>query len=232
MLTASQIKNQIDELLKKLIEFGLSTDQNFPFERHRPAGSVEITFPAAERFSVAMKNISYVEIYRRLAKERAYLVKMIDGAMIQIMYAFSGGRLERHRLAFFPSPDLEEFQNNPDVYLQDEIYADIVAKNIVPFPLRFDFDIRGEIHKDLVHPRSHLTLGQYENCRIPVTAPLIPFHFFEFILRNFYHTAHHTCSDALPRYTDAFDESITYNERRVVHVQTPLADSEAVGASE
>ena len=62
---------------------------------------------------------------------------MLDGALIQMTYEFSDKKLRRHRLAFFPSPHLEEFQNNPDIYLDDEIYADVVAKNIVSFPVRF-----------------------------------------------------------------------------------------------
>jgi hypothetical protein len=57
---------------------------------------------------------------------------------------------------------LEEFQNNPDVYLEDELYADVIAKCNVPF--------------------SYLTLGHYENCRIPVTAPLTPHWSIDFIL--------------------------------------------------
>jgi hypothetical protein len=42
---------------------------------------------------------------------------MPDGAIIQMMYVFKNDSLERHRLTFFPSPNLEEFQNNPDIYL-------------------------------------------------------------------------------------------------------------------
>ena len=41
------------------------------------------------------------EIYEDLARERAYNVRMIDGALIQMMYEFVEARLRRHRLAFF-----------------------------------------------------------------------------------------------------------------------------------
>ena len=146
---------------------------------------------------------------------------MLDGGLIQMMYEFSNETLQRHRLAFFPSPHLEEFQNNPDIYLADEVYADVVAKNIVPFPARFDYDAREGIHQELVHPKSHLTLGQYEHCRIPVTAPLNPARFIDFILRNFYHTAFIRYADKLPNYGDSFAESILPSERRVIHVVVP-----------
>ncbi len=137
------------------------------------------------------------------------------------MYVFVGGVLERHRLAFFPAPHLEEFQNNPDIYLEDEIFADIVAKSIVPFPVRFDYDTRDGIHCELTHPKSHLSLGQYENCRIPVTAPMTPFGFIDFVLRNFYHTAFDRYAEKLPPRGGSFEESILPAERGVVHVVVP-----------
>ncbi|NOT54902.1 MAG: DUF2290 domain-containing protein [Deltaproteobacteria bacterium] len=183
---------------------------------------MEIIFPRAEHVSIAIKDRAYSEIYEHLTQERAYSVKMPDGALIQMMYVFEGSVLERHRLAFFPAPHLEEFQNNPEIYLEDEIYADVIARSIVPFPLRFDYDARADVYKEVEHPRSHLSLGQYENCRIPVTSPLTPSRFIDFILRNFYHTAFRRYADQLPAFSDAFSESIVRAERNVVHVQIPV----------
>ncbi|MCP4367381.1 MAG: DUF2290 domain-containing protein [Deltaproteobacteria bacterium] len=184
---------------------------------------VEITFPGEQNTSISMKNISYTDIYDRLKEQRAYIAIMADGAMIQMMYAFRNGKLERHRLAFFPSPHLEEFQNDPEIYLDDEVYAEIVNKNIVPFPIRFDFDNREGVCEEVVHPKSHLTLGQYRNCRIPVSSPLMPFHFIEFILRNFYDTAHSKFSNKLYRtHKKLFDSSILRAEKNIIYVQIPL----------
>lgn len=101
----------------------------------------------------------------------SYNMRMLDGALIHMMYRFRNNQLEAHRLAFFPSPFLGEFQNNPEIYLEDEIYAEVIMRNIVPFPLRFDFDCREEVVVEMYHPKSHLTLGQYQNCRIPVSSP-------------------------------------------------------------
>ena len=55
-------------------------------------------------------------------------------------------------------------------------------KNIVPFPLHFDFDSPIEIVRELEHPISHLSLGQYEHCRIFVSTGLPPFYFISFVL--------------------------------------------------
>ncbi len=221
MPTPNQIEKQINELVKFLVERGLSDDQNFAFQQSVSSGFVKITFKGANHVPNALKDRVYKEIYQLLVEERVYNVKMLDGALIQMMYEFSAGTLRSHRLAFFPSPHLEEFQNNPDIYLDDEIYADVVAKNIVSFPVRFDYDARDDQHQELVHPKSHLTLGQYENCRIPVTAPLTPVRFIDFILRNFYHTAFKRYADELPAYSVSFAQSILLSERNVIHVMVP-----------
>jgi hypothetical protein len=220
MPTADQIKKQIDSIIRHLVEVGLASDQNFAIQRDSTGGRVEITFPQARHVSVAMKDRAYTEIYQHLASERAYSVRMPDGALIQMMYRFEGKDVERHRLAFFPAPHLDEFQNNPEIYLEDEIYADVIARNIVPFPLRFDYD--ASVHQEVDHAKSHLTLGQYEHCRIPVSAPLTPFWFIDFILRNFYHTAFRKYADQLPKLSDVFEESIAPSERRVIYVQIPV----------
>lgn len=78
-----------------------------------------VTFQNAEHVSTALKDLEYGEIYKRLVLSRAYNVKMLDGALIQLMYEFAGRTLTRHRLAFFPAPHLDEFQGSPDIYLED-----------------------------------------------------------------------------------------------------------------
>lgn len=222
MPTPNQIEKQINELIKYLVETSLVDDQRSAFQRSGKNDLVLVTFDKAEHVSVSLKDRAYNEIYQDLAQERAYHAKMLDGALIQMMYAFADGTLQRHRLAFFPAPHLEEFQNHPDVYQDDEIYADVVAKDIVPVPVRFDYDARDGHHKERVHPKSHMTLGNYENCRIPVTAPMTPLWFMDFILRNFYHTAFSKHIDRLLPCGNSFAESIFPSERRVVHVVVPV----------
>ena len=221
MPTPHQIEKQINAFIKYLVETGLADDQNSAFQRSGRGNLVQVAFDTAEHVSVALKDRSYNEIYQYLVRERAYHAKMLDGALIQMMYLFDGVTLQRHRLAFFSAPHLEDFQNSPDIYLDDEIYADVVARNIVPFPVRFDYDARDGHHRELVHPKSHLSLGQYDNCRIPVTAPMTPFWFIDFILRNFYHTASDRHADRLPAQDGSFAESILPAERGIVHIVVP-----------
>lgn len=105
--------------------------------------------------------------------------------------------------------------------LVDEFYADAVARNIVAFPIRFDYDAGDAARQEPAHSKSHLTLGRYQNCRIPVTAPLTAEHFMDFILRNFYHTAFTQFADNSPSFSGSFTESILPSERGVIHMTIP-----------
>lgn len=221
MPTPNQVKRQIDSIVEHLVEVGLSDDQNFPYLREGRGGYVEVAFDGTQDISVALRNIPYTELYAGLLKDRIYSVKMPDGALLQLLYRFSYGVLLQHRLAFFPSPDLEEFQDNPDIYLEEEVFLELVSRQVVPFPIRFDYDARDPEGRLLAHPKSHLTLGQYENCRIPVSSPLTPIQFVEFILRNFYRAAFEKYCGNFPKANESFVKSILPEEEALIHIVIP-----------
>ena len=220
MTVPIDIHRQINTLISYLVETGLADAQHYAVLK-AIGSTMEISFSKSAYVSVALKNLSYGEIYEHLSAARAYNVRMLDGALIQMMYSFDNESVQRHRLAFFPAPDLEEFQNNPEIYLDDELYADVVAKNIVTSPFRFDYDLRYERNDGALYPISHFTLGQYQNCRIPVTAPLTPFRFIEFILRNFYHTAFVRYADTMPNTRSTFLDTIRPRECDTIHLTVP-----------
>jgi len=207
------IYDQINQITSMLIGVGLSEQQNFPSEKD---GSIYIA--NHPDLSITLKNIPYSDIYHVLDSTKNYNIKMIDGALIQLMYNFdSSDTLVKYRLAFFPSPSLEEFQNSPDIYELDEIYADVILKNVVTTPIRFDYDPVNFIQID--HPKSHVTIGQYKNCRIPVAGAMTPNIFIDFILRNFYNTARSKYSVELNLDPSCiYEHCIDDLERNIVHL--------------
>ena len=205
------IFKQIQKITEKLIEIGLSAQQNFPSNQQG-----QITYSGMQDISIAMKNISYEEIYRNMEESKNYNIKMLDGALIQMLYRFEGNELISHRLAFFPAPNLESFQNEPEIYEDDEIYADILGKNIVTFPIRFDYDPNN--FEEIKHPKTHITLGQYKNCRIPISEPLTPELFMAFLLRNFYNTAFQKNINKFIMGSHRFPQTITDKEKSLLHL--------------
>jgi hypothetical protein len=191
---------------------GLSSEQNEPIIK----GKSEIAYAGMKNLSVALKNVEYIEVYKELDKNRNYNIKMIDGALLQFLYTYNRSELISHRLAFFPSPFLYDFQSDPDLYETDEVYADIIARNILPVPIRFDYDPAN--YRELEHPKCHLTLGQFKNCRIPINSPITPNTFISFILRSFYNTAMRKFTSELNFSSDLFDKTITPTEQKILHL--------------
>jgi hypothetical protein len=216
---AETIKQDLEGLLKLLIERGIANDQNFPVLRQASNNIWEVTFAGAEHVSIAMDDIDYTVIYKELSEKRSYTAKLIDGGLLQLMYCFKDERLVRHRLAYYPSPELPRFQEETDAYLRDEFFLEIVSRRIIPFPLRFDFD--ETVAQDVIHPKCHLTLGDVEGCRIPITRPLTPRWFVDFVLRNFYLTERYDFVSKLPHHRLDFGSTITANESRLVHIVVP-----------
>lgn len=206
------IHQQIQIITQKLISVGLSAQQNQPTMK----GSSEIAYAGMKNLSIALKNVEYIEIYKELDKNRNYNIKMIDGALLQFLYTYDKSKLISHRLAFFPSPFLYDFQSEPELYESDEIYADIIARNILPVPIRFDYDPAN--YRELDHPKCHLTLGQFKNCRIPINSPITPNIFISFILRSFYNTALRKFTNELDFPSDLFDKTITPVEQKILHL--------------
>ena len=221
MITRRQVLQQSQWTTSQLVRHSLCDSQNYPVMKQVGKNVWQITCGEQGEFSIAMRNVPYKEIYSSYSTERLFNFRMIDGALIQMLYEFQDDELLRHRLAFFPSPDLEEYQSAPDVYESDEIYADILRREIVPFPLRFDYEASNEMHVLIHHPKSHLSLGQYKNCRIPVSGPLTPYLFMNFILQNFYNTAYKKFSNLLKLEGDCFQDSIIGAEVHIPHLRLP-----------
>ena len=216
---ATKTKRDLDALLSYLIERGIVDDQNFSIVRDLPDQRWEVTFTNANHVSMAMREADYADIHRELTEKRSYNAKLIDGTLLQLQYLFEEKQLVKHRLVFLPSPSLRPFQDDPAVYLRDELYLEIISRRIVPFPLRFDFDENSA--QDVTHPACHLTLGDVKGCRIPVSAPLTPRWFLEFILRNFYSTDSYDLTSKLPSHCYHFNRTITTGEKDLIHVMVP-----------
>ena len=149
-------------------------------------------------------------------------MQLIDGALITMMYRFSENVLTQHRLSFFPSPTLLEFQNEPEIYSSEEIYADVIDNRVVPVPFRFDYDNRDGVPIDGVHPVSHLTIGQYTNCRIPVSSGLMPNDFVRFVLKHFYNTAFIKSDRFIPVPHNRFGRTLTEEESKLIYISIPI----------
>lgn len=185
----SEVQHQAQQIISRLIRSGLSVQQKSPSDK-RHGDIIEYGSLPGMRESKAMKSIPYKDIYDDLCRLEAFHVKLVDGSLVcfQYLFNFEDESVIKHRLSFYPSPKLPEYDEMNTEYCNSDIYVDVTEDSLVKFPIRFDYDRR--VPRNLFHPTSHVTLGQYTNCRIPVSSPVSPNKFVLFILRNFYHTAY------------------------------------------
>lgn len=182
---AVALAKEIAGLTARLVETGMVDDQNVVVPSQLPERRWRVAQPGAD-MSLALKKQPYADIYTDLARTGNYAMHLLDGALIQFSYAGGPAGIEQHRLAYLPAPDLEPYQNDPELYFGENHFVDIVGHQVMPVPVRFDFDARPGVARDLVHPVSHITLGQYQHCRVPVTRALTPSEFMSFVLGSFY----------------------------------------------
>lgn len=215
------VLKEIKSITQYLTTEGLTNDQNLPRRHTRPDRVEVIDYPTILPGASLLRDEPYQDVYLTQLAGRSYNFLMLDGAMIQMTYNFKARKLVGSRLAFLPSPDLSEYQNDPDSYIHDDMFAEVVNRRVVTVPLRFDFDTDAKVVKEIHHPASHLTLGQYANCRIAATAAITPGAFVEFILRSFYNTASRKHSSGIPAASHRFESTITTLESSLVHIGIP-----------
>ena len=124
-ITPEMIYEDVNRITSDLIKLSLCNKQSFPCISAQDNNIREVSISGNKSLSVVLKNLPYRDVYNELIRSKIYNIKMLDGALLQFMYRFKDDALIAHRLAFFPSPDLEEFQNSPEIYEMDEMYAEV-----------------------------------------------------------------------------------------------------------
>lgn len=217
-MTPTDTQTAIRKITGDLIAVGLSEHQNYP-KKTNTRGGISVEYSGFNDISIALRNTPYEDIYNTLESSKQYNIKLLDGGLLHLLYFFEHkGKLIKHTLSYFPSPTFETFQNDPKIYLDDSVfYTDMIQKSILPVPVRFDYDPGAQI--DIEHPVTHMTLGQYKKCRIPVSSPICPGNFVMFILRSFYNTA--VLGEKINFKTQSISNTITKNESNCIHVLIP-----------
>lgn len=209
MREIDKVFKEVQMMTRELIRCGLAEEYNFPEIQKN-----DIVWMKYKDISRYMKKLDYMAIYAEIEKEHNYNLKLPDGGIVQLMYRFDAHDryLQSHRLAFYPSPSFELYQNDAELYNEDCLYGDILNKDVLPVVIRADYN-RDEVESENHHPYSHITLGGYKNCRIPADRPISPVCFIKFIMEHFYY---------VPSAAWEFNFSI----RGIVNFEEHLAESD------
>lgn len=210
MKKKQKVLEEVRKVTQELIRCGLAEEYNPPVIKNN-----DIVWENYTDISIYLRNMEYAVIYGEIEKNHNFNAKLPDGGMLQLMYRFDGRgtKLLSHRLAFYPSPSYEIYQNDAELYDADYIYGDILNKSVLPVIIRADYS-NEETDSEIHHPYSHVTLGEYKNCRIPVDRPVSPMQFAKFIMEHFYYVPSSQLEfDFSMRSVIKFDEHIAECDR-------------------
>ncbi len=212
-----EIHRQLKYITRLLVEKSIAIHQKWPiFDPNKR----QIIWERFKNIAFSLKNEPYEIVYNKIVEMEDYNFLLLDGAVIQMMYEFDHrNNIIGHILSFYPHYDLTRYQDMPEDYEKlfygTRLFVDIREEKVVTFPLRFDFS---QTHNEIIHPKVHLTLGNYKDCRIPVSKPLSPNRFISFILRNFYFQKFKETNIEKDLKDDlVFEETITEKERYLLH---------------
>ena len=220
-MTPISLLHELDNFLTLLHQSEIAKSTTSNVVKRGPAGFQRITWATntAVPGSLFRHKSATVAEYREWLDWQGYSAVLFDGSFIQMSYDFDYSGLIGHRLLYFPCPFDVDMALLEVLTLTEVIehYQDLeVAEVKLRSPVRFDFELGSTAPG---HPASHMTF-QWSYSRVPVTGPVSPGHFIQFVFRNFYPNmwnAHAFIRD-WPRYR--FERTITPEELDLLHMNT------------
>lgn len=216
MTTANALSRRVRDLLDGLLNYDLILLPNSVVV----VGGATVTWRAPTPVAKFVDFMQYptIRTYRRWAEAGEYSALLPDGALLQLTYRVSDGKVSAHRLAYVPCPyriDQDYLHTEPLSDVLDlhaaEPHDDITMQSTI----RFDYDPTSAA---VGHPTAHLTLN-VSSCRIACEAPMTPESFLRFVFRHFYkdeYASRRDFFDALPHGAD--DSTVTDVERYEPHI--------------
>ena len=113
MKEQEKVFQELKKITQELIRCGLAEEYNVPIIKQ-----TDIVWGNFKDVSLYLKNMDYSKIYSEMERDHNYNIKLPDGGILQLMYRFNGRgtELQSHRLAYYPSPSYEIYQNDADLY--------------------------------------------------------------------------------------------------------------------
>lgn len=217
----AKLEKSVATIIHALIEAGIADRFSLPSIQRTHAHAGDLGFPHSADLSWALRDQPYGDLYGELLKREMFHVLLPDGGMLQYQYKVRVGKVSKHRLAFYPSPYLTPFDADVARYLQDSVWGHVVSGFHMPVVIRFDFDADERNFSFGDHSYSHLTLGQYPNCRIPVSSPVTPWIFTELVLKNFYKRGYSSVRTEGVFNGLVLPPSLAGGEEKLLHISVP-----------
>ena len=144
---------------------------------------------------------------------REYNLLLYDKGIFQFEFEISNGKIIKERFVFIKKQNKLWNKDEISFLDNDEIAEDWFINEIgIPIIIRIDFDEKNYV--EMKHPMSHMTISNYDECRIPMQGPISISKFVNFVLNIFY-------NDNIEILDCSYDEIITISnkEKQLLHFE-------------
>lgn len=159
------------------------------------------------------RHLPIEKIMNILLENKEYNLLLYDRSIIKYQFTISNGKICKERLIFIKKHNYlwtKDEINKKDI---DDFGIDWFQEEAsIPIVIRIDYD--DENYEDIIHPITHMTLSNYEECRIPMMGAVTLYNFMNFVLNFFY-------NDSL-KCSSVFEETnitISQNEKKRLHFE-------------
>lgn len=207
-----EILKDIDSTISELRSMRFLRDEN-GISQHILAGKLlEVSFHGKNNAGGIMydKHISCSHLMDVLLANRQYTILLYDKSIIQAEFLIDDNTITKERLVFIKKHnkiwdinEIDEYDANDEDWFSED--------DGIPILIRIDYD--PSEHKECEHASSHLTLSNYESCRIPMKQAVTFSEFVRFILFHFY-------DEKLQKteYRLDYPEDISALEKKMIHI--------------
>ncbi len=226
-MTPPDLEKSLRQVIATLAEAHMLADSNRVVAERLGGDRKRLSWARpVDQPTIHLEHASLAE-YLEILKRRDYLVRFTDHSFVQMSFEFERNQLVKHRYAYIPCPiaipeDEQEFVlelGGLEDYLlliSPDAFTDQMR---LGGAFRFDYDKHASAPG---HPVSHFTLfgntPGLRQCRIPVFAPLSPWHFVAFLFQHFYSDwfrEHKVLEHLKPHW---FDRTLTAAEAQELHL--------------
>ena len=209
-----QFSTDYENIIKELYEKNLIRDSK-SHSISEKGGRIIITRSnkANESNILYDKHLPIETIMDTLLEKKEYNILLYDRSIIQYEFIIERGKIIKERLIFIKKHNYlwskEEIADKDMENFEIDWFEEELG---IPVVIRIDYD--QENHIDIIHPITHMTLSNYEECRIPMMGSVSLYNFINFILNFFYND-----SLSFKSKFEGNDITITDNEKKRVHFE-------------
>lgn len=209
-----KIVQDFDFVVSQLLKHRLYLDGNKLIVRDCEGNQEEITWSGKTgknyMFDTSMEA---KDMLVKILDSTQFLIELYDKSIFQFECIIDNEEIQKIRMAFLKKDGKIWAVEELDFIESQEVVVDEWFEKDYGMPIIIRIDYDPSEYKDIVHSKTHMTLFNVTNCRIPMKKYFMFSEFVSFVLNTFYGV----CIDKSP-VTYNENETISENEKRVCHL--------------